>query len=109
MSNLKFTLECDWSQGLFGKHWTERLSVFGKNVWDSIDDVESAFFSLDMFEKWDALKDKEATAYFVQAYVWKTDDTGNITTEDGWDELSDNDKNRMSDLVFAYYPYEAEE
>lgn len=109
MSKLKFTIECDWSQGLFGKHWTERLSVFGKDVWDLIDDVESAFFSLDMFEKWDKLKDKEATAYFVQACVWKTDDNGNITTEDGWDELSDNDKNRMSDLVFAYYPYEAEE
>lgn len=51
MSKLKFTIECDWSQGLFGNHWTERLSVFGKDVFDSIDDVESAFFSLDMFEK----------------------------------------------------------
>lgn len=109
MSKLKFTIECDWSQGLFGNHWTERLSVFGKDVWDSIDDVESAFFSLDMFEKWDKLKDKEATAYFVQAYVWKTDASGNITTEDGWDELSDNDQNCMSDLAFAYYPYETEE
>lgn len=108
MSKLKFTIECDWSQGLFGEHWTERLSVFGKDVWDLIDDVESAFFSLDMFEKWDKLKDKEATAYFVQAYVWKTNNDGNITTEDGWDELSDNDKNRMSDLAFAFYPYETE-
>lgn len=109
MSKLKFTIECDWSQGLFGNHWTERLSVFGKDVWDSIDDIEAAFFSLDMFEKWDKLKDKEATAYFVQAYVWETDASGNITTEDGWDELSDNDQNRMSDLAFAYYPYETEE
>lgn len=39
----------------------------------------------------------------------KTDDNGNITTEDGWDELSGNDQNRMSDLAFAYYPYETEE
>lgn len=109
MSKLKFTIECDWSQGLFGDHWTERLSVFGKDVWDSIDDVESAFFSLDMFEKWDKLKDKEDTAYFVQAHVWKIDNDGNITTEDGWNELSGNDQNRMSDLVFSYYPYETEE
>lgn len=107
--SVKFTIECDWSQGLFGDHWTERLSVFGKNEWDTVDDVSGAFFSLDMFEKWDKTKDKESTAYLVQAYVWKTDDNGNITTEDGWDELSDDDQNRMSELIFSYYPYETEE
>lgn len=109
MSKLKFTIECDWSQGLFGKHWTERLSVFGRNEWDTVEDVSGAFYALDMFDKWDALKNKEDTAYFVQAYVWKTDEDGNITTEDGWDELSDDDKNRMSDLTFAYCQNETEE
>lgn len=109
MSKLKFTLECDWSQGLFGKHWIERLSVFGRNEWDTVEDVSGAFYALDMFGKLDALKDKEATAYFVQAYVWKADDNGNITSEDGWDELSDNDQNQMSALAFAYCPNETEE
>lgn len=108
MSKLKFTIECDWSQGLFGKHWTERLSVFGRDVWDTVDGVEGAFFAINMFDKWDALQDKDATAYFVQAYVWKTDN-GNITSEDGWDELSDDEQNRMSELAFAYCPQETEE
>lgn len=76
---------------------------------DYVEDVSGAFYALDMFDKRDALKDKEATAYFVQAYVWKTDEDGNITSEDGWDELSDSDQNRISDLAFAYYPYEMEE
>lgn len=109
MSKLKFTLECDWSQGLFGNHWTERLSVFGRNEWNTVEDVSGSFYALDMFDKWDALKGKEATAYFVQAYVWKTDDNGNITEEDGWYELSDNDQNQMSALSFAYCPNETEE
>lgn len=107
--SVKFTIECDWSQGLFGDHWTERLSVFGRNEWDSVKDVESAFFSLDMFEKRDKLKNKEITAYFVQAFVWKTDNNGNITSEDGWDELSYDDQKRISELAFAYSPYETEE
>lgn len=99
----RFTIEYDMSQGLFSRDDGRDKCLA---VCDTLDEAEAKFPAAmekvhDYYMELSYEKRKRAH-YLVACFCWKVDEDGEITNEEGWDELTDDEKKRMNNLNVSY-------
>ena len=101
--NIKFAIEYDMYHGLFDGVECGQIGVY-----DSLDEVEAAFTSA--IEKVHSYYGKlpydkrQHTSYLVATYCRRVDEDGKLTDEEVWDELTEDDKERLNSLSHSFEP-----
>lgn len=99
----KFTIEYDMHQGLFRRD-DGRDKCLG--IYDSLDDAESEFYRkveqihgyfMDL-----PYETRKRTSYLVACYCWEVDEDGELTCEEAWNDLSEEEKKRLNALNVSY-------
>lgn len=100
----KFTVTYDFASGIRRDvdPGADRLLA----VYDTLDECEQNFHRLceTVHDHWLNLpySIRKHTSYLVYVSCWKVDEDGELTDEEVWEELSEADKERMSNLSVAY-------
>lgn len=97
----KFTIEYDISTGLFDDGRNHCLGEYG-----TLDEAEEDFGrcleTTAAYFNEVPIKKRRTSSYLVACYCWLTDEDGNVTGDDGWHELTEDEKKRIDRLNFSY-------
>lgn len=94
----KFTIEYDMHIGNFGDDGCDKcLGVYG-----TLDECQASFSTAcervhDHYMNLSYSK-RKITSYLVAVYAWKVDEDGEITDEDAWNELTEEEKDIINSL-----------
>lgn len=99
----KFAIEYDFSDG------TETVDPGADRclgVYDTLDECEVNFSKHhdEVHSHWQSLPEskRRRTSYLIACYCWKVDEDGELTDEEAWNDLSDDEKERANNLSVAY-------
>jgi hypothetical protein len=96
----KFTIEYDLYAGLRDDGRNHCLGIYDtledarKDFWRCVDTAGQYFNEVPIARR-------RNSTYLVATYCWEVDADGEITCNDAWDELSDQEKEQLNKLSFT--------